>query len=920
MLTTKDFHRWCDHLELPDKTRREIEIIRSSEPSRLVGGGKKNVSGRYPSRKMGVTIQFESHTVELPFIYQLEYDDEVLEFYDQPPPFKIGYRAESGRNLGIYITPDFFVIRTDGFEWVECKTEENWRKLAEEKPNRYVRGEDHRWRSPPAEQYANPLGGGFRLWSSSEIDWTLQRNLEFLQDYYRDVENNENPVSDSSLRTLLSLVSVQPGISIASLLQHAEEVTADDIYHLVADGTIYIDLNSEALVETDNCLVFPDTTTAAAYNSLLVSRANDATPTSRAIGLSIGTLVYYNGKPMTIGLVGETDILLKTENGQTVEFSIETIDILVRQGKITGIESADEPGGLTGEAMELYTGANEADLQKANQRYRLLQPYLDGEPIPADTPRRRSLYYWLADYRQAQKQYGYGYLGLLYPDKVKGNRTRKLPPSLLEIIRKFVTEEYETKKQKSKQAVYDEFVAYCSNFGIPDERIPSYKTFIREIGRRDKHEQTLAREGPRAAYALEMFYWALTLTTPRHGDFPFHIGHIDHTELDIKLRCSKTGKPLGNPWLTTLVDACTRCILAVYITFDPPSYRSCMMVLRVCVRRYGRLPRVLVTDNGKEFHSVYFETLLALFDCTLKHRPPAKARFGGVCERLFGTANTQLIHNLAGNTQISKKVRLMTKSVNPENLSLWTLGLLYLYLREWAYEVYETTEHPALEGQSPREAYLLGIERFGSREHRRIPYDDNFRILTLPTTERGRARVQVGKGIKIYHKYYWSNAFRDPEIENTSVEVRYDPFNAGIAYAYVRGQWVQCISEYYPLFQGRSEREIQLATASINQQKRNHARNYKIRARQLGQFLAGVESQEVLLEQRLRDEQAKEIFRVIDGGLPDLHPYTPSLPTPSDTASTTRDNIAPETEDLEPAGENSNLPIHPSKLVFFKTY
>jgi hypothetical protein len=33
---------------------------------------------------MGVTIQFESHRVELPFVYEAEHDPQVLEYYDQP--------------------------------------------------------------------------------------------------------------------------------------------------------------------------------------------------------------------------------------------------------------------------------------------------------------------------------------------------------------------------------------------------------------------------------------------------------------------------------------------------------------------------------------------------------------------------------------------------------------------------------------------------------------------------------------------------------------------------------------------------------------------------------------------------------------------------------------------------------------------
>ncbi len=377
----------------------------------------------------------------------------------------------------------------------------------------------------------------------------------------------------------------------------------------------------------------------------------------------------------------------------------------------------------------------------ANRRYRLIYPYLNGQPIKANTPQERSLRNWLTAYKQAQQKYGYGYLGILHFDNKKGNRHRKLPEHILKLIEKFITEKYETRKQKCKQSVYNEFVHFCVETGISELQVPSYKTFIKEIKKRSGYEQTLRREGLRGAYRLEPFYWELEVTTPRHGDFPFHICHIDHTESDIELRCSKTGKVLGRVWITLLVDAFSRRILAVYASYDPPSYRSCMMVLRICVKRYGRLPQTIVTDNAKEFHSTYFETLLALFECTLKHRPTTKSRFSSVCERLFGTTNTQFFYNLAGNTQITKKVRLMTKSVSPKNLSLWTLGWLYLYLCEWAYSIYDIIEHPSLEGQSPREVFSAGIVQYGSRNHRRIPYDENFRILTLPTTIGERLRL-----------------------------------------------------------------------------------------------------------------------------------------------------------------------------------
>ena len=73
-------------------------------------------------------------------------------------------------------------------------------------------------------------------------------------------------------------------------------------------------------------------------------------------------------------------------------------------------------------------------------------------------------------------------------------------------------------------------------------------------------------------------------STPRHGERPFALAHLDHTELDILLVSSVTGKPLEKPWATFLTDAYSRRVLACYVTYDPPSYRSVMMVRAPCRR------------------------------------------------------------------------------------------------------------------------------------------------------------------------------------------------------------------------------------------------------------------------------------------------------------------------------------------------
>jgi putative transposase len=236
-------------------------------------------------------------------------------------------------------------------------------------------------------------------------------------------------------------------------------------------------------------------------------------------------------------------------------------------------------------------------------------------------------------------------------------------------MQQHIDRDYETLKQKTKYACWIQLKLACEIQGTP---APSYQTFCLAVRRRPAFDQMLKRKGRRARYQLDAFCWDLHLKTPRHGDRPFEIAHIDHTELDVECIAS-SGHVLGRPWMTLLTDAFSRRILAFHLTFDPPSYRSCMMVLRECVRRFSRFPQILVVDGGREFESTYFEALLARYECTKKTRPPAKARFGSICERLFGVANTQFIHNLKGDTQITRNVRQVTKAVNPKELATWPL-------------------------------------------------------------------------------------------------------------------------------------------------------------------------------------------------------------------------------------------------------
>lgn len=174
MFSDDGFMDWAKKHDFSESTINLINTIRSNEPFRA-----KNVVGRYPSNKMGKTIQFESHTVELSSIYIKEHDDSILEYYDQPCQIKLSYKAgKTDKVVGIYHTPDFFVISEAASGWEQWKNEEKLAQLSIQSPNRYVKV-DGVWRCPPGEAYAQKYGLRYWLRSSSEINVFLRGILFF---------------------------------------------------------------------------------------------------------------------------------------------------------------------------------------------------------------------------------------------------------------------------------------------------------------------------------------------------------------------------------------------------------------------------------------------------------------------------------------------------------------------------------------------------------------------------------------------------------------------------------------------------------------------------------------------------------------------------------------------------------------------
>lgn len=827
--------------QIPLNGRAVVNAIRNAKPVRRVGGGSHNVPTRFASKKMGCVIQAESHKGELPFVYVKEHSPTNYEFYDQPSEVKLAYRAATGKRTTHRSTPDYFLIEENFIGWAENKSEDQLQASYDSGSERFVPDGNGGWRCPPGEAFAAQFGLKFQVVSDKSINWMLVRNLEFLADYF---DPDCALPSQESLEAIAERFKAERWMRIRDLLE-PDDITADAVYYLVAREELHVDLEHELLSEPAFTYICRDTLSAEAYRSSRRHTTAQAPIALQTVNLVSGMRLLWDGNLWVILNVGNKDVVLEDDQHAISTLRLETFQSLIASGAIVGLpDSADHRLILSEQVMK---SAAPVDLEAAVNRNNHIEAAAQGQCRIPD----RTLRYWRKRAEEGEVAYGNRFAGLIPRISARGNRERKLNPEVVTAMKEIIESDVLNAAKPEVSVAYGKVINLCEARGhLP----PSDRTFRTEIKRIKEAHLIEARSGRKAAYALSEFQWHIDQSTPRHGERPFEIGHIDHTELDVELVDSRTGANLGRPWLTVLMDAFTRVILAFYLTFDPPSYRSCMAVIRNCVRRHGRIPKTIVVDLGSDFESLFFEALLARLETHKKSRPASKGRFGSVIERFFGVSNQRFVHNLAGNSQALQQARSMSPSHDPRTLAVWTLPALTDAFEEFAFEVYGNLTHPAF-GMSPNQAMAQGLAVSGSRSHTLIPFTPDFERLCMPTTPAQKAVVRPGRGIKIKNIHYWHPLFREAKVERTKVPLVYDPFDVSRAYALVNGEWVLCRSEHQAVFERRTEREITAITQEIRQLRYLAEARRGVNAAQIAAFLSKAQESETVLRQQRRDAE-----------------------------------------------------------------
>jgi putative transposase len=252
-LTNELFSEWCHRNQISPETEAYIQRIRTSQPVRKVHSGISNICGRYPSVKMGRTIQFESQHVVLWGIYEMERDDDVLEYYDQPTRLQLRYRARSGRNTTQWHTPDFFVIRRSSAGFEEWKKASAAEGLTITMPERYMRRSAGGWQCPPGETAAAVYGLSYRVRTDAELHPLYIQNLKFLQDFWI----HEYPVTASQESQVVMCLETTPGISVTELLDAFPDVPVDVLWALLTHNRVFANLSAASLMQWDQVRLYP---------------------------------------------------------------------------------------------------------------------------------------------------------------------------------------------------------------------------------------------------------------------------------------------------------------------------------------------------------------------------------------------------------------------------------------------------------------------------------------------------------------------------------------------------------------------------------------------------------------------------------------------------------------------------------------
>jgi putative transposase len=340
---------------------------------------------------------------------------------------------------------------------------------------------------------------------------------------------------------------------------------------------------------------------------------------------------------------------------------------------------------------------------------------------PEKMPSWSSVAGWVRKYREADRDVR----ALIDRVHLRGNRTERYPDEVMEIVDDFIETVYMARTRPTPQSVLEDIRGEIAqrnksrpeSLALPKPSIAFLKGRIDEV---DAYDLYASRYGVPSA--------KLKFRISGEGakpDLPLKRVEIDHHKMNLFVIDDNLLLPLGRPWLTLLLDACTRYVVGYYIGFEEPSSVSVARAIRnalapkVCSAdivnawdAYG-IWETLVADNGLELHGEIVERGCGIFGMKIQYCPRKKPWYKGKVERFFRTFDGNLTASIEGTTFIDIFER---GDYDPSQHAVVTLSTLRKIVEKWIVDYYHQKPHRGI-GKTPAQAW----EELISRVDRYLP-------------------------------------------------------------------------------------------------------------------------------------------------------------------------------------------------------
>jgi len=534
-----------------------------------------------------------------------------------------------------------------------------------------------------------------------------------------------------------------------------------------------------------------------------------------SVRLGVGTEWLRDGRPFRIlrQLAAGRFLVRDIHFNNDITLSEEEILILYGQGEIAFSTAEESPRTRPRKSRALPDLTPEQQ-QLIRERWEAIEPLtrLTHHPTTSDYRRRaeqlceRGQAYSARTLRRffdAWQRSGKDRLALRPRSHRCGGRGKNRPhgllkryPVLYRLVEQAVQDVYLTTARRPVSAVTRRVIDDLERFNARvsvGEAIPIPlpgtldRAIHRYISRMDPWELDRARWGKRIADRKHQ-----PVRSQRLARRILERVEIDHSPL--KVVVGTEAGPIGQPWLTILIDYYSRMVLGFCLGFEPPSYGVLMEALRTAilpktdlVKKFPRtqgswpcfgIPERIVCDRGSDLISKDFEQAAFQLGIELDFNPPRTPHFKGTVESFFDNLNDQLLSALPGRTFRSWERRADHNADDGPMLPYEALlEILHLHL----VDVYAAGKHPTAD-KTRREMWQESAAEYPPS----LPGSPEDLIVLLA---RRTERVVTSRGIELSGMFYTSDelmALRGElganNLDMDRLQVRYNPWDLGEAW------------------------------------------------------------------------------------------------------------------------------------------